>query len=534
MFRGIAIFGLPGSGKTAIAKALAETINIKFYEASKCIIYPLANKIIPDTDDELIKLLLSRDSAESGNIPTISRTTARKIYSDLVSKHGENIIGRIIVDKMFQDASIITGLRGVSNAKYLYENQYLVIYLSASKEELVKRILTRHLQTEAEIAWSNQPALGGQGEILDDIDAEENMYDTSKISQYAHLSFDTTMYSIKYIADFIIQLFNTKECRICANINYNPVTPIGDNGLCIVCNNYQNNFDQDNLKKELEFVKSFITNKKSYDVIVGMSGGKDSTVTAYKLLEMGFRPLGFTLDIGYYPTHIMTRAADIAKILHIDHEIINIQNTITENNRESYRLTHELYNEPDSEQLSQRFRQLYIENRKHYSVKDTTVMPFVRSCQLCRKTVIPAYYNEAVKRGISLVVLGINEWTSLSQPCDGFTVSGIRRLQPTPTQPVVYIVHLPFLLRLPRPEMETILNKIGWTPPSGEELIEANTNSCLFAAATLEKARHMLGFNPDITRLSREVTVGFITKAEAKRALDKHYNNTLSLEKLII
>jgi len=31
----------------------------------------------------------------------------------------------------------------------------------------------------------------------------------------------------------------------------------------------------------------------------------------------------------------------------------------------------------------------------------------------------------------------------------------------------------------------------------------------------------MLGFHPDSTRLAREVTVGFITKKQARLALDK-------------
>jgi hypothetical protein len=34
----------------------------------------------------------------------------------------------------------------------------------------------------------------------------------------------------------------------------------------------------------------------------------------------------------------------------------------------------------------------------------------------------------------------------------------------------------------------------------------------------------MLGFHPDSTRLAREVTVGFITKKQAQKALNKVHN----------
>ena len=501
MFRGIVLFGLPGSGKTTIGKLLADRLlDLKLYEASRAIIYPLAAN-------------------------PITRVQAREIYQQLARDHGPDIIGRIIEEKF--PNSIMAGARGLANAQYLYQHRFLVVYLYAPSDDLLKR-----------------------GASMDDIDAEETLYQTSAIRHQVHLAFDTTTFSSQYIADFITKLYRSKECQKCANIDFNPVTPILDNGYCIVCDTYSNNFNEQILREELEFLKTF-RKPGQYDVMVGMSGGKDSTVTTYKLLELGFTPLGFTFDIGYYPQHIMSRAASIAKLLGVDHEIIEIKNNIT--SPESYELTKKLYAEPESEQLAQKFRQLYIDNRQHYSVKDTTIMPFVRSCQLCRKTVIPSYYKEAVKRGISLVVLGINEWTCLSQPNDQFLDQrnarppqgtsgirqgiswshlGIRRLQPTPTSPIVYIVHLPFLLRLTRVEMESVLNQIGWTPPTGEELIEANTNSCLFAAATLEKARHMLGFNPDITRLSREVTVGFITKEEAKHALAKHYSTHLTLDQL--
>lgn len=72
------------------------------------------------------------------------------------------------------------------------------------------------------------------------------------------------------------------------------------------------------------------------------------------------------------------------------------------------------YDLPDSLSTQELFRYWYLSARNHYSVRDRTVLPYVRPCQLCRKVVIKAYYQEAVQRGVKLIFLGMNERTHLS------------------------------------------------------------------------------------------------------------------------
>ena len=43
----------------------------------------------------------------------------------------------------------------------------------------------------------------------------------------------------------------------------------------------------------------------------------------------------------------------------------------------------------------------------------------------------------------------------------------------------------------------------------------------------------MLGFHPDATRLAREVTVGFISKKQAKLALNKIHNYNKSVRQVL-
>jgi len=278
------------------------------------------------------------------------------------------------------------------------------------------------------------------------------------------------------------------------------------------------------LKKELGFLKSFKgTGKRKYDVLVGISGGKDSTATLYTIKQMGFTPLAVTLNLGYLPETTISRSREIANLLNTDYEIIDIRKYIRKIDLESYKKTIKLYEEPFILETKIKFQKAYEIGRKHYSVRCKHSPIFVRSCQLCRRMVIRSYYDEALKRGVNVIILGINEWTNLSaaQKGVGYKVSGVRKLQPTKNKPAVFVFHLPFLLQRTIKDTKKILDKIGWKPPRGEDFIESNSNSCLYARSTERMAKRLLGFHPDSTRLAREVTVGFITKKQALKALGK-------------
>ena len=135
-------------------------------------------------------------------------------------------------------------------------------------------------------------------------------------------------------------------------------------------------------------------------ILVGISGGKDSTATLYEVVQMGFKPLAFSMDTGYYPKHIFPRAAAVAKQLGVDYVKIDAGSKMRPADRACFAKTAELYGEPDSEQLREKFRKWYGEGRRHYSVKCAHEIPFVRTCQLCRRLIVRAYYEAAVKRAI--------------------------------------------------------------------------------------------------------------------------------------
>lgn len=326
------------------------------------------------------------------------------------------------------------------------------------------------------------------------------------------------------------------ECKKCVNTSTNLSSTIEKSGLCDVCERYEKNFSREPLKKELEFLLSLRgSGRDKYDAMVGISGGKDSTATLYEAKRMGFTPLAFSLDTRYYPKHIFQRAKQVAKQLGVAYEKIDARKYMRPLDRVCFEKTAELYDERDSLELKEKFRKWYVEGRRHYSAKCQHKIPFIRTCQLCRRLIIRSYYGEAQKQGVSVVILGINEWAGLSQDSESkkFVFSAIRKLQPFKNKPPVYVVHLPFLLQRTIQDTEKILRKLSWKIPRGERLIESNSNSCLFAKAAENKARRMLGFHPDATRLAREVTAGFISKKQAQLALEKNHNYNKSVRQVL-
>ena len=307
-----------------------------------------------------------------------------------------------------------------------------------------------------------------------------------------------------------------KECKICINNTKNPSIKINEDGICNVCEHYNKYFDRESIKKELEFVKGFINGKK-YDCMVGLSGGKDSSAMLYTVKELGFTPLAFSFKVGYneMTESVKNKIKRITNNLHIDYEIIDINNYISNVDKECLRQMSELYEEPETEEFKEKFREIYNEGRKYYSTKQQVEFPFVRPCQICRKIAIKAYYEEALKRNIKVVFVGINEWASNKDN----KYTAIRKLKPYEDKPEVYIVHLPFLIGRKNEDLPEILNKIGWERERGDHEVDTGGSACLLAKACEKKANEIMGFHLDSARLSREITVGFIDKEKAREAI---------------
>jgi hypothetical protein len=269
-----------------------------------------------------------------------------------------------------------------------------------------------------------------------------------------------------------------RYCARCLNSSANPTVTFSSLGLCHVCTMFEEAFDENLIQAELAEFLALRGSRTGPECLIGLSGGKDSTSTLLELVNRGFRPIAFTVDLGYYPEHIFDRADKLCRQLGIPFQRFDARPLIRRIDRESYRLMADLYDSPESHGIASYFRELYATNRRHYSIKCLHAMPFVRPCQLCRRTVIRAYSEISYLKRVPTVVLGINEWTALARTAGGkpFKLSGFRWLQ-NEFGWRLRVVHLPFLLRRSLSQTEAAIRKVGWTAPHGEDLVETSANS---------------------------------------------------------
>ena len=96
------------------------------------------------------------------------------------------------------------------------------------------------------------------------------------------------------------------ECRICL-INSNLPGVSFDKEICSICRNFDNTIDNFNYseikeKKNLVSLKKKILSKKEkskYDCLIGVSGGLDSTYSAFLSHKIGLNSLLVTVDNGW-------------------------------------------------------------------------------------------------------------------------------------------------------------------------------------------------------------------------------------------
>jgi PP-loop superfamily ATP-utilizing enzyme len=71
---------------------------------------------------------------------------------------------------------------------------------------------------------------------------------------------------------------------------------LDDKGVCNFC--HQAQMELQGIKK-LDLQKDMPKRGETYDVLIGLSGGVDSSWTLYQAVQLGLRPLCFTIDNGY-------------------------------------------------------------------------------------------------------------------------------------------------------------------------------------------------------------------------------------------
>lgn len=125
------------------------------------------------------------------------------------------------------------------------------------------------------------------------------------------------------------ETISTSEYRICTNCIMDTSDPeiiFDEKGFCNYCRNYEArkkmfvpSADEKSgyLLEMVEFCKHKGKGKK-YDCIIGVSGGVDSTYVAFKVKELGLRPLAVHLDNGWDAELAVSNIHNVLKKLDIE------------------------------------------------------------------------------------------------------------------------------------------------------------------------------------------------------------------------
>jgi len=120
-----------------------------------------------------------------------------------------------------------------------------------------------------------------------------------------------------------------KEYKICNNCimdTSDPEITFNDRGICNHCSNYEKrkkiivpaaSEKHIHLQEMIDFCKKK-GNGKKYDCLIGVSGGVDSTFVAYKVKELGLRPLAVHLDNGWDAELAVSNIHNVLKKLDIE------------------------------------------------------------------------------------------------------------------------------------------------------------------------------------------------------------------------
>lgn len=115
-------------------------------------------------------------------------------------------------------------------------------------------------------------------------------------------------------------------CTNCVMDTSDPEIIFDVHGVCNYCNSYEARKklfvpSQEEKSKYLNEMVDYCKNKgknKKYDCIIGVSGGVDSTYVAYKIKELGLRPLAIHLDNGWDAELAVSNIRNVLKNLDIE------------------------------------------------------------------------------------------------------------------------------------------------------------------------------------------------------------------------
>ncbi|MCS3900461.1 tRNA(Ile)-lysidine synthase TilS/MesJ [Methanococcus voltae] len=256
------------------------------------------------------------------------------------------------------------------------------------------------------------------------------------------------------------------ECELCLhNSETRPMYEYNGKKLCIECINslrFPRNFEK--MSKELfDHLKAQKQKNNKYDCILGFSGGKDSVVALYLLInDLKMKPLCITVDNGYMAEESMENCKNIAKYFKVDWIVLN---------RDYTKFFNKMISRGES------------------------------PCRICSDMNMHELWHFARQTNIDTIVTG-HELP--------FGTTALRNMKKDIT-----LARLLVGYKLSEKERYEILDKLPWKKPD----LAGYTTNCLILGYALQEfyKKHHISFEYD--RVSAMIRYGLMTKEEARSSL---------------
>ena len=312
---------------------------------------------------------------------------------------------------------------------------------------------------------------------------------------------------------------NQNICNRCILPSNYPCISYNDSGVCNYCLDWDlkwKNAKFMNENADFSKVANLVRDeKKVYDCVIGLSGGKDSCYVAYVIVTMGLRPIAVTFDNGFLSESALS----------------NIEATITH-----LSLPHIMI-KPSRDSMMKWY--------KH------TLLKTGDFCAVCNVGIRAALYRTARNYGIKWIVSGTSPRTEANSPIDWFACSegylrNVTKDEFTKEEIDAFAFVSDFqriwwhvsskirFLQLPRymswdeeNMLKVIKDKLGWKGNLWEEHTD-----CLMSNAKEYLRWKKFGVSEKTAKLSALVSDGQIGREKAFEMKEKHECEIASKESL--
>ena len=319
---------------------------------------------------------------------------------------------------------------------------------------------------------------------------------------------------------------NYQICKNCVMDTSDPEIKFDENGVCNYCKTYEERKNSlvpkpEEKAKRLQEMIDFCRNKgkgKKYDCIIGVSGGVDSTYVAYKVKEIGLRPLAVHLDNGWDAELAVSNIHNVLKNLDIE----LYTKVLDWDEFSSLQVAFLRASTPDSEIPTD-----HAINTLLNSISVQEDVPLILGTNYSSESILPRTWSQ-----------GHMDWGYIKKVNKLF---GTRKLKDFPHYSVFKRIYWNRIKRLDTFSLldcieydkekakKFLIDKLGWRDYGGKHHESIYTK--FFQAYILPTK---FGFDKRKAHLSSLILAGQITRAEALKELEKPLYNEKELQEHLV